>query len=658
MRTRWMIAAAALLAVFFPAWASPASATEPGPLDPGSYVTDISDVLTSEQEAAIDARLREVAESTGVELFVVLVPSFSSPSTDTAWVAESARLNGLADHQYLIAIATGARMFAINGHTALLSDSDQAKVTNAVLPSLRDDDWAGALHAAADEIHYLRVEAPARNAQVWTIVGIVVVAAAALIVALVLIRRARRQAARRAAREAELQDLGQQASIALVRTDDLVRTSEQELEFARAQFGDDSIGEFVTALAVARENLNEAFTLKQQLDDEIPDSEQEREQWNTRILELCSTSTDTLEERKADFDELRKLEQRAPEALEAVRARRAAAGAEVERAEQILSGLTAAYATSAISAVADNPAQARTRIALTDESLAAAASAIAQGRTGDAALAIRAAEAAVQQATRLEDAVEALADDLGEAEKQSGALVVDVQESLTQAQALVDADGQVAAAIGQTQTQLAQAQALLGAAGRDPVEALRLLDAANTHIDQVVARVRDEQAKIAHARNLLDGALRRADTQIGAAEGFIANRRGAIDSRARTRLSEAVASRGQAVQLAETDPVRALTLAQRADALASEALRQAQYDVSSWGGRNDDSLGAFLSGVFIGQSTGGGHRGGYSSGGSLFSGGGSSRSSSSGGSVRVGGFGGGRSSGGGGSRSSRSGGRF
>ena len=179
-----------------------------------------------------------------------------------------------------------------------------------------------------------------------------------------------------------------------MRTDDLVRSSEQEMEYARAQFGDDVIGDFVTALQTSRTNLNEAFSLQQKLDDEVPDTDEQKLEWSQRILELCSESTKVLEERKADFDELRKLEQNAPAALDNVRKLRAAAGAEVDRADQILAALTAAYASAAISPVADNPAQARSRLAFTDTQVEAADGFIAAGKTGDAAVSVRAAEGA------------------------------------------------------------------------------------------------------------------------------------------------------------------------------------------------------------------------------------------------------------------------
>src|SRR5690606_22180031 len=431
-------------------------------------------------------------------------------------------------------------------------------------------------------------------------------------------------------------------------------TSEQEMEYARAQFGDDVIGDFVTALQTSRQNLDEAFSLQQKLDDEIPDTDQQKQDWYERILQLCSDSTQVLEARKADFDELRKLEQNAPAALENVRRLRTAAGAEVDRADQILASLAASYSPDAYASVIENPAQARSRISFTDAQIQAAEQALAAGSTGDAAVAVRAAEGAVQQATELEDAVEELQNAFQTAQTRAQALIADLNGDVQTAQALPDAQGTVARAISATQQGIVQAQGLLGPRGADPIAALRILEAANTAIDAVIAQVRDEQARIDRARSMLADAIQRAEMQIGAAERFIQNNRGGVAAAARTRLSQAQSSVLDARRAAGSDPVQALALAQHADRLASEALRLAQNDVNTWGGPGagggSDNLGALLGGILIGRATGRGG-GGWGGGGGFFGGGGSGGSSGrggffgggggGGGGLSVGGFGGG-----------------
>jgi hypothetical protein len=654
MRDRWLALAAIILGAFIGVFSlSAASATDPGPLTGSGNVSDVSGVLSPSQLSAADARLAELAKDTGADVFVVFVPQFTGAADEKDWVARTADGNGFNDHQYLIGIATEGRMFAMAGpdQGGPISAADRSQVTDAMIPALKNSDWAGSIDAAAAQVQEMLVDGPARAARGWTVFGMILLLAVVVVMIVLLVRRARRRAAEAAERQAQIAELARQASIALVRTDDVVRSSEQEMEYARAQFGDDAIGAFVTALQAARGHLDEAFSLQQKLDDEIPDTDQQKREWYERIVQLCTSSTQTLEERKAEFDELRGLEQDAPAALENVRKLRTAAAAEIDRAEKILAELGSTYSPDAFSSVAGNVDEARSRISFTDAGIQAAQQALDGGRSGDAAVSIRAAEGAVQQATQLEDAVEKAQTDLKAAAERAADLVAELNGDVQAAQALPDPDGRVAQVVTATQQGIQQSQAFLGAPGGNPMAALRVLDAANGSIDAVIKNAREEQQRTDQARKALPGVLQRADAQISAAENYILNRRGGISSTARTRLSQAQANQREAYRVADSDPVRALSLSQLADGLATQALQAAQNDFGDWGGGggNGDTLGALLGGILIGQAGshhggggifggggGGGGWGGGSSGtsGGFFGGGG-------GGGFSVGGFGGG-----------------
>lgn len=666
MKHRWLAVIAILLGTILGGLTlNAASATAPGPLD--GPITDRSGVVSAADRAQAESTLAKLRTEAGIDLFFVMIPQYTDPAVMEDWTTATAQGNSFRGDQYLISVATEGRSYTMyRPDDGRMTTSERDDILAAMRPDLSNSDFSHAVVAGADKAYDIYVLAPQRTAQGWAVFGIIALIAVIVVVVVLFVRRARKRAAERAKRQAALAETSQQASIALVRTDDLVRTSEQEMEYARAQFGDEVIGEFVAALETSRKNLDEAFSLQQKLDDEIPDTDQQKQEWYERILQLCSDSTQVLEARKADFDELRKLEQNAPAALENVRRLRAAAAAEVDRAEQILTSLAARYSPVAYSSVSENPAQARSRISFTDTQLQAAEQALTAGSTGDAAVAVRAAEGAVQQATQLEDAVEEMQNALTTAETRAKALVTDLNGDLQTAQALPDAQGAVARAISATQQGIIQAQGLLGPRGADPMAALRILEAANSAIDAVIAQVRDEQARIERARSMLADAIQRAEMQIGAAERFIQNNRGGVAAAARTRLSQAQASVLDARRAGGSDPVKALALAQNADRLANEALRLAQNDVSTWGGPGagggSDNLGALLGGILIGQATGrrggggwggggwgGGGLGGSSGGGGFFGGGG-------GGGFSVGGFGGGGFGGGGGGFGGSSGG--
>ncbi|KEP73099.1 hypothetical protein HR12_19270, partial [Microbacterium sp. SUBG005] len=101
--------------------------------------------------------------------------------------------------------------------------------------------------------------------------------------------------------------------------------------------------------------------------------------------------------------------------------RREAVAAALDAAEQELERLRSRFAEDALNPVADNPAQARSRLDLAAGQEAEAEAALSAGRTGEAAVAIRAAQAAVAQADTLEKAVSALGTALDDAAQRAGA---------------------------------------------------------------------------------------------------------------------------------------------------------------------------------------------------------------------------------------------
>lgn len=681
MRLRWPAALVFAAAVAGSVLAGSAAVATP-PVSLGSgYVLDDSDVLTPAEEAEAQARLEQLKTETGLDLWVVFVDDFTDPSSAEGWANQTAEDNGLGVRQYLLAVATEGRQYYLSADSGgpLSTEQVAAIEQERIQPALRQDDWVGAVDAAADGM--TDAEGGGSGAAgatggagwlTWALVIVVVVVAIVLLV--VFLRRRRKPAAAPGPAgppQPSIEDLERRASSLLVETDDAIKTSTQELEFAKAQFGDAATTEFEGALATAKQSLDEAFELKQTLDDATPDSEQDARAWNERIIALCEASNALLDEKAADFDELRKLEQNAPEALARVQEQRTQAAASVDSSTARLQTLTSAYAPEALATVADNPEQARQRLAFADEQLAAAQAAIGAGDGGEAAVGIRAAEEAVGQAALLTTAIDKLATDLAEGERSAAALVTELEADIAAASALPDADGRIAATVAATRQQLDAARAQLTGTAKRPLIALQSLEAANTQIDSLVQGVRDAAAQAERARQMVGQVILQAHAKVSAAEDYITARRGAVGAEARTRLAEAGASLARAQAIEASDPQQAMQQAQRADQLAAQAIQLAQNDVGSFdggmggmfgggqGGRGqsgDGMLGAVLGGILLNSMLGGGG----SSGGGMF-GGGSSRSSGGG---MFGG--GGRSSGGfrpgsfggGGTRARRGGGRF
>lgn len=656
MRPRWAYALVAALAAVLLV-AAPAAATPP--VDLGStYVSDEAGVLGDAERAQVQDRLDQLARSENLDLWVVYVDRFSDPSDAQGWATKTAQQAGLGSNQYLLAIAVDARQYFLSSDSS--GPLSEAQITSIsqdhVLPALRDADWAGAAIAAADGMSAAAGapapgiggggepgRSPAGSGGAAGIVIIVVSVLALLAVAaFFIVRAARRRAASRPAESTE--DLGRRAAAALVAADDALREAEQEHGFAAAQFGEEATGALRQALTTARAELDEAFALRQQLDDEIPDTDEQVRAWHEQTLQLASAAAAGVQAQLESFADLRRIEQDLPASHERLRSARAEAAPALEAAGERFARLAATYPATALATVADNTAQAADRLALADDQLTAVGAAISAGDTGRAAVAIRTAEQAIAQARQLADAVGAHGDRLVAASAEIPALRAELARDIAAAENLPDADGRLAAAS-------AAARAQLDAPADDPVAALATLQQVDDDLDALLRSARDAAARAEHARQVLPPTLAHAQAQIGAAEDFISSRRGAVGATARTRLADARTSFASAQQLAQAAPEQALDAASRAARLASDAITAAQSDVSGFSGGSGGGgdFGALLGGILIGSALGGGRRRAGGFGGGSFGGGGF------GGGGARGGFGGGF--GGGGSRGG-SGGRF
>jgi predicted nucleic acid-binding Zn-ribbon protein len=441
-----------------------------------------------------------------------------------------------------------------------------------------------------------------------------------------------------------VEDLRKRAGSLLVAADDAIKSSEQELGFAQASYGDAAVKPFAADIAAAKVHMSESFKLQQQLDDHIPDTEEQQRSWLGDIIRRCEAVNESLQAHKADFDSLRELERNAPRALEAARQAANAAGTRFVAAEERLTALRRRYAGTATSQVQDNVDQARERLAFVESAAAEARTRMDAGETGPAVMAVRAAEESVSQANLLLDAIDKRAAELETAQAALERAVTDTNQDLAQATAMIrtgrhdDLVGPVAAAESALQTVRSQRQA----GPIDPIALLERVEGAHLQLDAAIGGVRDQNEQARRARDSLQHTLVAAQSRISGTEDYIRARRGGVGSEARTRLAEAARNLDYAVSIQTSDPVTALSHAQQAVMLADQAAQLAEQDVSGfggrgmagygggyggrYGGRGDGMGGALLGGILLGgllNSGGGGFfGGGGDGGGDVFGGGG------------------------------------
>ncbi|HET6530184.1 MAG TPA: TPM domain-containing protein [Actinoplanes sp.] len=666
LATSWMLALLGVLLV-----AAPARADQPFRVP--AQVTDRAGALTD--RTAVDAALARLQSDTGLQLFVVFVDSFDGTPAQQ-WTDETAALSDLGTRDALLAVATTDRAYAYSFPAdARLSDAELAEVAaDDIEPALSRGDWAGAVVAGADG-YRTAATATGGSRLVWVAVVFAAVIGGAL---LWLAVRRRRTAAAAPGGPApgpagpSIEELSAQANALLLELDDDLRASERELDLATAQFGEPATERFRAALEASRRDVAEAFRLRMRLEEEPAPDEVTRHGMLADIIERCRLADARLDAESDDFDRLRDLQGRGAAAADEVDRRRTTVEAALPAAATAWETLDSRYAGPPVIAVTTNLDQARERLAFAAEATTRARAALTRatappdvpaaepagpetpaepgGGTGtalegraEAALAVRAAEQAVDQAEQLIAAIHRTVTDLDTARRSADALILEVEAELAAGragQAAGSAAPALAAAVSNATQTLAAVRAELAAAKPDPVSAAALLQAADAALDQALAEARDQAERVARARSLLAQALPVARAEVAAATNFITTRLGAVDTGARTALSEAQRHLALAESMASDDPVTAVAEARQAQQLAATATQYAQADVQRWstgygggygryGGFDAGSFaGAVLGGILAGGGRHHGRSGGFGGGG--FSGGGFGGSASRG----------------------------
>jgi hypothetical protein len=415
---------------------TPAFADDPPDLG-GAYVLDASDVLNGRQ-GDVKAALDRLYDQTGAKLFVVYVDSFTNPSEGLAWADKAAELSGLGNADMLLAIATGDRNYAVSvGQNFPVSDDkiDQA-VNDKLIPALRDDDWAGGAIAFANGLTAAQAPSP-----VPAIVGGVAVAGVGTAVVVGVVRSRRKKKKVTDAAAADVAALDQQAGQLLVQLDDALKTSEQELGFAQAQFGDDQTKDFASALTDAKALAKQAFELQQKLDDAYPESPEQHTTMTEQLIQLAQQADAVLDAQAEAFDQLRALEKNAPQVLDQIDTEQKGLDARIATADGTIADLKKTYPDGDLSSLAGLPAQARKLDTFAATTVAEARKVLTKAKgTQDAgvAVAVRAAQQAVGQVDQLLASVDRTKQELEAKKKQDAAAAAALDSQLRDARSRVD----------------------------------------------------------------------------------------------------------------------------------------------------------------------------------------------------------------------------
>ncbi len=575
-RLAGLIAIAGLTGLAGVIGAVPAAADPPGNL--ASEITDTAGVLGADT-TSVQQALDTLRTDTGYQLFVAFVPTFDGLDGQS-WADKAATASGFGRDDVLLAVAVdeGRYGFSVDNGIAL-TDAQLSTVERTVETHLHDGDWAGAAIAAADG---LRTAAGGGTAGGGSGGGNGLLIAAAiglLAIGLIWFLARRRGAASTDPARLPTAELGKRASAALVALDDAVKTSEQELGFAQAQFGVEATRAFGGVLTDAKAALARAFALRQKLDDAEPETEPQAREMMTQILDLCRAADEQLDAQAEEFDKLRDLQSHAPQVLAETRQRATEVASRLPGARAALQSLATTYSPAALTSVTPNADQAENLLAGAQQSVEQGLAVVDTDRAAAVSLA-RAAEDAVEQAVRLLDAVDHARADLAEVGAKVDAGLASIGADVADAGRLAPQDPAVSAAAQVARQVITDATA--ARQGGDQLGALRRLTEAEAALDAALAPAREQADRLERARTQLASALGQVTSQIRSVSDFIETRRGAVGAEARTRLAEAARLAQEAERTSATDPAGALGVAQQAGQLAGSAQQLAEADVQRW----------------------------------------------------------------------------
>ena len=423
------------------------SATAQPPFRLGGYITDNAGVLNGSGRAAIQTASGKLYSDRHIQLWVVFVDDFSGQPA-VSWTENTRAASDLGDFDAILAVATVDHSYAflVPHRVQTISGSQVDDLRrNQIEPALRRGDWSGAAVAAANGLD--RGQQPASAAPLLIGLGVILVAALALYVFTRYRRRRRRAAELAAAKRVDATDPDALAALSLGALDDLsrwkvvdvdnaVRTSANELALTIEEFGEQRTQPFTRAVDNAKAALSQAFTVRQQLDDAIPETRAQRRELLTEVIVAAARADVELESQREAFEEMRDLVVNAPSRLDALTQQVVDLTARIAPAEQRMTELHNEFDSAALASVATNVTTAKDRLAFADQNLSRARELAARPVSGEQSGlvdAVHAAESSLGQARSLLDAVDSAANDIRHAVATLPSLIADIQSGIEHA---------------------------------------------------------------------------------------------------------------------------------------------------------------------------------------------------------------------------------
>lgn len=669
-----------------PAQAAQGAHAANGPLpaaDPvhiSAPVTDPQGFLSTEEAGTIRNAIATTA-GRGVSSYVVLVPDFSDYDA-TDWCASSGNSSSINENSVIFVLAYEERDSAwctnIPEDSALISDQAMDSAQDGALAIAAQSDPLDPEHTAQAAVAFVQSVGNSvgtgsgsngNSGAQGTSSGALFIVVFVILIAIVIIiffasRKSRNSGAPGAAVPSDNPQVQQQqvdaASQQLLASDEALRASADEVDFAKAQLGYAQADKLDAAVQTAQKGLSECFLLLPQM-QEAPNLS-EKSAIARQILGTISTVMPPVHDAQEELKELRDRQTNAESRLSDLRSRLQEAGMRAQASERTLADLQLKFSPAQLQSLQSQPRQA---MAFVQAALSNCEEAQAQMNTNRAGAveALDRATAQLNSALSAINAVDGAEAAISESNKVLGDAIASITSDLDDVRRLASDQSIFAPLVSGAQAAVAAGQAARSGQG-DPLAALQQLRDAEDALDRALAPLRSANDQDNRARATAGERVAAAEAMVNQAQASLqANRHsGSLD--ARSAVSNAQAQLNLAKGLQASDPNGAISAANAALSAAQQALAllrtgsaQAQPVNHRSSGSNSMLwgmiLGSILGGGGSSRGYGGPSRGGFGgsaprrpSGGSFGGGSGGFRGGSSG--FRGGGGGGGFRGGGGG----------
>lgn len=395
-----------------------------------------------------------------------------------------------------------------------------------------------------------------------------------------------------------LEELRREAGSLLIAADNAVNSSEQEILFASAAYGDAKVAPFQEDVDQAREHLQESFRMQHQVDRDPPEDEEQARELLRKVIANCQRVNETLESHRQDFESLRSLELDPRPALEQLRTRIEELSGRRDQAEKRLPDLQSKYDDDALISFTQGLAHSARSLQHASASVVDAEKALTGSEASDAVVAIHAGEEAAGEAGKLIDSLEETQLRLRSAEQNLSIGLDQTEQDIAQARATMKAgqSAELAGPIAAAEAAVKQVRRALDSGKKtNPLELLNSLEIAHRELDEPLNAVRDQQARDRRAREVLQTEILTARHQVQSSRDYLRSRRSGATSR--TRMAEAERTLAEAESIGDRQPARALEMATQAKTLAVQAAQIARQesaeDALSGGGGYGGGFGGF-----------------------------------------------------------------